>query len=44
MEEMSKNTTKAPVHLCNIENYKNPENSIQIQPSFLFLPQPMLTG
>ena len=43
MEKISKNTTKPPVQ-CHIENYKNPENSIKIQPSDSFLPQPISTS
>ena len=39
MEKISKNTTKPPVQ-CQIENYKNPENSSKIQPSVSFLFQP----
>ena len=41
MEKISKNTTK-PVQ-CHIENYKNLENSSQIQPSISFLPQSIST-
>ena len=40
MEKISKNATKQPVQ-CHTENYKNPENSSQIQPSVSFLHQPI---
>ena len=43
MEKISKNTTKPPVQWHN-ENYKNPENSIKIQPSVSFLSQPISTS
>ena len=43
MEKISKNTTKPPVQ-CRNQNYKNPENSSQIQPSVSFLPQTILTS
>ena len=42
MEKISKNTTKPSVQ-CH-ENYKNPENSSQIQPSVSFLLQPISTS
>ena len=38
MVKISKNTSKPPVQ-CHLENYKNPENSSQNQPSVSFLPQ-----
>ena len=43
MEKISKNSTKPPVQ-CHIENYKNPGNSIKIQPSVSFLLQPISTS
>ena len=43
MEKISKNTTKPPAQ-CHIGNYKNPENSSNIQPSVSFLLQPILTS
>ena len=43
MAKISENTTKPPVQ-WHIENYKNPENSIKIQPSVSFLPQPVSTS
>ena len=42
MEKVGKNTTKPPVQ-CHIENYKNPENFIKIQPSVSFLLLPIST-
>ena len=42
MEKISKNTTKPPVQ-CHIQNYKNLENSSQIQPLVSILPQPIST-
>ena len=43
MEKISKKTTKPPVQ-CHIENYKNPQNSSNIQPSVSFLLQPISTS
>ena len=43
IKKISENTTKPPVE-CHIENYRNPENSSQIQPSVSFLPQPISTS
>ena len=43
MEKSSKNTTKPPLQ-CHLKNYKNPENSGQIQPSDSFNTQPISTS